>query len=157
MTKNKGNLPSKSNLISLLKRYPLSWICIAIIWYLSFFTPPQTQLDDVPFIDKWVHTVMWGGTFCMIWAGHWRHYRRSISCKWLALWCLLLPTLMSGIIELLQAYCTEGRRSGDWADFLANALGCAVAALAGRLITGHLPIGDRDKAANDRCNSDGRQ
>lgn len=93
----------------------------------------------------------------MIWAEHWRHYRRSINCKWLALWCLLLPMLMSGIIELLQAYCTEGRRSGDWADFLANTLGCAVAALAGRLITGHLPIGDRDKAANDRCNSDGRQ
>ena len=157
MTKNKGNLPSKSDLISLLKRYPLSWICIAIIWYLSFFTPPQTQLDDVPFIDKWVHTVMYGGTCCMIWIEHWRHCRRAIGGRWLALWCGLLPLMMSGCIELLQAYCTQGRRSGDWADFIANGLGCVLAAAAGRLITRHLPIGNRDRASDDRCNNDGRQ
>ena len=37
---------------------------------------------------------------------------------------------MSGVIELLQAYCTE-TRSGDWLDFLANTIGVALAALLG--------------------------
>jgi hypothetical protein len=32
----------------------------ALIWYLSFFTPPQTELDNVEFIDKWVHIIMYG-------------------------------------------------------------------------------------------------
>ena len=43
----------------------------------------------------------------------------------------LCPILMSGLIELLQAYCTGGRRSGDWIDLAANATGVTLAALFG--------------------------
>ena len=38
---------------------------------------------------------------------------------------------MSGLIELLQAYCTGGRRSGDWMDFLANSVGATLALALG--------------------------
>jgi VanZ family protein len=37
--------------------------------------------------------------------------------------------LMGGVIEILQAYCTGGRRSGDWIDFLADAVGVLLAQL----------------------------
>ena len=47
---------------------------------------------------------------------------------------LLAPILMSGVIELLQAYCTGGRRSGEWADFAANATGATLALLIGILL-----------------------
>lgn len=42
--------------------------------------------------------------------------------------------MMSGLIELLQAYCTGGRRSGDWLDFLANATGATLGCLLGYLV-----------------------
>ena len=42
-------------MIAYIKRYPLSLIVIAIIWYLSFFTPPETELNEIPYIYKMVH------------------------------------------------------------------------------------------------------
>src|SRR5574344_1874819 len=106
----------------IVTKYPFSIICILVIWYLSFFTPPQTELDNVPFIDKWTHLVMYGGTCSVIWIEYWRSH--SVVNKWkLAVWAWAAPIIMSGCIELLQEYCTNGRRDGDWADLLANSIG----------------------------------
>jgi hypothetical protein len=41
---------------------------------------------------------------------------------------------MSGIIELIQEYCTE-KRNGDWIDLMANAIGVTLAAIAGTVVT----------------------
>jgi hypothetical protein len=38
---------------------------------------------------------------------------------------------MGGLVELAQAYCTGGRRSGEWLDFLANSLGVCLGVLIG--------------------------
>jgi hypothetical protein len=46
---------------------------------------------------------------------------------------IILPIALSGIIELLQSYCTE-HRGGDWLDFAANSLGVLLAALVGHYI-----------------------
>ena len=57
-----------SILRNFIRNYPFSMICIALVWILSlapFF--PKTPLDDVEFIDKWVHIVMYGGTCMIIW------------------------------------------------------------------------------------------
>ena len=43
----------------------------------------------------------------------------------------LAPVVMSGTIEILQANCTGGRRSGDWMDFAANSLGATLGAVVG--------------------------
>ena len=37
-------------------RYPLSITIIMLVTFLSFFKPPSTDLNDVPGIDKLVHT-----------------------------------------------------------------------------------------------------
>lgn len=117
-------------LYQLVRKYPLSVLLFLVIWYLSFFTPPQTELDNVEFIDKWVHVTMYGGTCTVLWIEYLRRHRRLDAVK-LLLFAWLAPILMSGLIEILQENCTDGRRSGDWLDFAANATGVTLAAAIG--------------------------
>ena len=117
-----------------IKKYPFSDVCILLIWILSlvpFF--PETPLDDVKFIDKWVHIVMYGGTFLVLWIEYTIKHNRP-DYKKLFVWGWLLPIVMGGVIELLQEYCTGGHRSGEWIDFAADATGVTLAALIGLLI-----------------------
>lgn len=108
-----------------LKRYPLSLLCIALVWYLSiWFLPPHTRLNDVEFIDKWTHLVMYGGTCSVIWFEYLRSHSRLHAWR-LFLFAWLSPVLMSGVLELLQAYCTTNR-AGEWLDFAANTVGCTI-------------------------------
>lgn len=111
-------------------KYPLSCLCVAAIWVLCFCTPPHTPLDQVAFMDKWTHLVMYGGTCSVMWIEYLRCHRRP-SLKRLFVFDWLSPVLMSGVIELLQAYCTGGRRSGDWYDFAANTTGAVIGAIVG--------------------------
>lgn len=123
-----------SFLFHLVKRYPFSDVFILAIWILSlvpFF--PETPLDNVRFIDKWVHFVMYGGTFTILWIEYTVKHNKPDYEK-LFFWAWLMPIIMSGIIELLQEYCTGGHRCGDWLDFAANATGVTIAALIGLLI-----------------------
>lgn len=117
-----------------LRSYPLTLLCLVLIIVLSFFSPPHTPLDNVAMIDKWTHLVMYGGTVGVLWLEYWRaHYRRGtrLSPVALVLLAVLLPIALGGLIELLQAYCTAGRRSGEWADFIADTLGVLLATLLG--------------------------
>lgn len=122
----------------LLSAYPMSVICVAAIWVLCFCTPPRTPLDDVPLMDKWTHLVMYGGTCSVMWAETLRSRRPFPGMRRMLVYVWLCPVLMSGLIEILQAYCTGGRRSGDWLDFLANGIGAtlgfAVGCMAFRLM-----------------------
>ena len=113
-----------------IKHYPFSCILIATIWYLSLlFNAPETPLDNVLLIDKWVHIVMYGGTFTVLWIEYMRRHQQPDYRK-LAIWAFVAPIIMSGILELLQEYCTETRQ-GEWLDLLANSIGVALAALIG--------------------------
>ena len=50
-----------SKIVHFVSRYPLSILCVVLIWILSlmpFF--PETPFDQVEFIDKWTHLVMYG-------------------------------------------------------------------------------------------------
>lgn len=127
----------------LLKSYPVSSFYILIIWILCFGTVPHTPLDNVTLIDKWVHIAMYLGTCGTIWLEYLRRHRRKCDigggwyydvdkCKLFVL-AWLAPVLMSGLIEILQATCTGGRRSGDWLDFAANSIGVTLAAIGGML------------------------
>lgn len=116
-----------------IRKYPFSCICIAAIWFLCFCYPPRTPLDNVAFIDKWVHIVMYAGTCMTIWIEYLRHHKTPERMK-LIVWAWLAPVIMSGLIEILQENCTGGRRSGDWIDFVANATGATLAAVIGILL-----------------------
>lgn len=112
-----------------LKKYPVSLCIVAAIFYLSFFTPPQTDMDGIPGIDKLVHICMYGGLCFMIWTEYlFKH--NSINFRKAFCWGIIAPIAMSGVIELLQTYCTENR-GGEWMDLLANSTGVVLAALFG--------------------------
>lgn len=108
--------------LSIVRHYPLSLLCIALIWFLSL-TPffPETPFDNVQFIDKWTHLVMYGGTCGVIWWEYLRHHQQLNKRK-LLLWPLLGMIALGGVMELLQAYCTTAR-SGEWLDFYADTVG----------------------------------
>lgn len=120
-------------LLSFVKRYPLSLVCIALIWYLSlWFMPPESPLNDVKFIDKWTHLVMYGGTCSVIWYEYLRSHKQLNGWR-LFLLAWLAPVLMSGLLELVQAYCTTSR-AGEWLDFAANTTGCTLGAAIGMIM-----------------------
>ena len=123
-----------------IRRHPISVILILVIWYLSLFTPPKTELANVRFIDKWAHLLMYGSLAFVLWMEDWRVRKASPSMP-RALALYIGPVAMSGLIELAQAYCTTDR-SSDWLDLAANAIG----ALAGIVLSGMLTRKMRKKA-----------
>ncbi|MGN1213577.1 MAG: VanZ family protein [Bacteroidaceae bacterium] len=130
----------KQNIIFL---FPFTSLCVILIFILSFFSPPHTALDNVAYIDKWTHLVMYGGTTAVFWLEYWyADIRRSYRLGNVALITitLVIPTLLGGLIELLQAYCTGGRRSGDWFDWIADTLGVVIAYLMGVTILKQLSL-----------------
>lgn len=114
-----------------LKRYPLTLLTLALIWFLCFMTPPSTKLDNVIGFDKVVHFGMYFFLSMVI-----MYEQRKSNIGFWIVWlsCLVLPICMSGLIEILQENCTNGRRSGDVWDFVANSAGALCAWFVGRKI-----------------------
>ena len=119
--------------IRFVRKYPFSLLCILLIWVLSL-TPffPETPFDDVQFIDKWTHLVMYGGTCSVIWFEYLLHHR-TIDWGKILLLSVMGMTLLGGLMELLQAYCTT-TRSGEWLDFWADSLGVLLGNAVGLLM-----------------------
>ena len=118
-------------MINIIKKYPFSLLCIALVWYLSiwFMPPDKMPLPHINFLDKWTHFVMYGGTCSVIWMEYLRHHSRLEWGK-LFLWAWLAPSLMGGAVELVQKYCTTNR-SAEWLDFVADTVGCTLAIAVG--------------------------
>lgn len=114
-----------------MKNYPITIITVALIWYLCFFTPPSTKLDNVVGFDKVVHFGMYAFLETVAILEHWRYKRKNDKQNQAFKFChqAILFVLMSGVIEILQETCTGGRRSGDIWDFMANSLGVVCALL----------------------------
>ena len=118
--------------MQILRHYPFSILTVLAIWYLSFFTPPHTQLEEINNFDKLVHVCMYGGLSSIIWIEYLIQHKQIKSFP-LIMGSILFPILMSGCIEILQSCCTDNR-SGDWIDFIANCTGVCLASLAGHYI-----------------------
>lgn len=64
--------------IDYIKRYKFSVFCIMLIWILCFMTVPEIEFaEDVPFIDKWTHTVMYLGTCSVIWLEYYHKHKKK--------------------------------------------------------------------------------
>ena len=121
-------------IVQYIKKYPFSVICVSLVWILSLLPSfPETPLDNVALIDKWVHFIMYGGTCLVIWVEYVLKHK-SPDYEKLFFWAWLLPVIMGGVLELLQAYCTTTRK-GDWLDFAANSTGVTLAGIAGLIGT----------------------
>ena len=116
-----------------IRKYPVSLFLIAAIWTVCLIPIPETPLNDVPMMDKWTHFVMFGVlSLCIISEYVYRHRKPK---GWdVALVGMLLPFAIGGMIELAQAYCTGGNRSGDIMDWLADGIGVLIGAAIGSLL-----------------------
>lgn len=110
---------------TILRTYPLSLLLTAAIWVVCLIDMPETPLDDVALIDKWVHFVMFGSLTLCTAVEYVRAKREAYRWSTLLLGCWMLSALMGGAVELAQAYLTT-TRSGDWFDFLADGIGATL-------------------------------
>lgn len=112
----------------LKKIFKYTWppaIVAIIIFYLCCLIPT----DDIPsgfefFIpfDKIVHFLMYFGLAGVASFNYIIDKRGNIIILKLIAFAILVPIVYGGLIEILQAEYFTGR-SGDWYDFLADALG----------------------------------
>lgn len=117
----------------LCRKYPFSTLCIVAIWTLCLMPIPETPLSQVKLIDKWTHLIMYGGLCLTIWTDRARLGIAS-NRRGTAIYAVALPIVMGGLIELVQAYCTAGMRSGEWLDWAADTLGVALGQPIGILV-----------------------
>lgn len=106
-----------------------SWppaIVAIIIFYLCCLIPQQ-DIPDVGFeffipTDKIVHFLMFFGLAAVASFNYIYDKKGKIIILKLVVFAILIPILYGGLIEIIQEkYYPE--RSGDWYDFLADALG----------------------------------
>ena len=117
----------------ILTKYPFSCIIVIGTWILCFMTIPETPLSSVRFIDKWTHSLIYLVLGISISLEYLRN-KKHASPKFIVVWVWLIPIIMGGLIEILQSYCTNGNRSGEWLDFFADAIGSTIAVLIGILL-----------------------
>ena len=117
----------------ILTKYPFSCIIVIGTWILCFITIPETPLSSVRFIDKWTHSLIYLVLGLSISLEYLRNTKQP-SPKFIIVWVWLMPIIMGGLIEVLQSYCTNGNRSGEWLDFFADAIGSTIAVLIGILL-----------------------
>lgn len=102
-----------------MKHYVLTILTCVVIAVLSLSPVKELHLENMTLGDKWAHALMYGGlTAVMIFD---KNFKRPVFS--LPLWFVIFPVFYGGLMEVLQAYCTNGNRSGDWLDFVANTLG----------------------------------
>lgn len=112
-----------------IKKYPVSLAFMLVVVYLSFFRPPAIpEITLFPHADKVVHAGMYFVMSALLWWEFRRNHKTFVRIGHAWVGAFLCPVLFSGAVELLQEYCTTYRGS-DWLDFLANAIGIALASL----------------------------
>ena len=144
---------------TILRQYPLTILLALAIWVVCLIPVPETPLNEISFIDKWTHFVMYAVLTLVLLYEYRRacngnqpcmkarnvsneagitdnkaafpagHKKSNSSSAWL----LLLPISQGCLVELAQAYLTTCR-SGDWFDALCNTLGVLIGAGIGKLI-----------------------
>ncbi len=126
-----------------IKAQPFSSLLIVVIWVICLVPIPDTPLNNVKFFDKWTHLTMYGVLLLVIMTEY-GHRKKNIQWKRLLCFGFIAAIVMSGLIELAQAYLTNGVRSGDWIDFAANAAGALLGFTIGILPARFLSTRNRD-------------
>lgn len=102
-------------------------VCSLVIFLLCL-TPAQT-LPEVGVVnfDKLVHTAMFAVLTVLLARGFYQQTRFNVLQVHYLLLAALISIAYGGILELLQAVIIVLNRSGDWVDFVFDALGAVLA------------------------------
>jgi len=113
------------------RQHGWSLLLYACVFVLSIIPLADIQPPmSLNLMDKWVHMLMYFGISSAVWLDICRR-RGAGPRRWADWWwALAVPLLFGGAMELWQAWLTTCR-SGDWVDWLADAIGCALAAPVG--------------------------
>ena len=117
-----------------LLHFRLTLLLTLLILIVCLLPIPETPLDEVRFVDKYTHLLLFGGYAWVLWA------ECALSARTAAQETGVRATKMplrrslwvcfGGLVEVLQATLTTCR-SGDWLDFVADAVGVLCAAPLG--------------------------
>ena len=121
--------------MTFIKNHALSLFLTAVIVFLSLFPFGPIELAaDVPLADKWTHMLMYA---VLSLALAWEFHRTNDRGSWLQFCAVVfvVPTILGGLLELAQAYCTD-YRSGEWLDFVADSIGALAGLLIGACMSG---------------------
>lgn len=118
---------------SFLIKYPFSTTFVVFIWIICLIPIPDNPLSEVHLIDKWTHIALYFVLSSIIGHEFFKAHEKT-TARQLILWEWLLPIAMGGLIEIVQATCTNGVRSGEWLDFAADAIGATVALVCGIIL-----------------------
>lgn len=92
--------------------------------------PDNPPLEGVPFIDKWVHFVMYGGVTLAMWMDmYYVRKERALSLGF-SVAALICPVVLGGLMEVVQEYLTT-YRNGDMLDFYADWFGALLGDIIG--------------------------
>lgn len=92
--------------------------------------PDNPPLEGVPFIDKWVHFVMYGGVTLAMWMDmYYVRKERALSLGFNVA-ALICPVVLGGLMEIVQEYLTT-YRNGDMLDFYADWFGALLGDIIG--------------------------
>jgi VanZ family protein len=98
------------------------------------------KMDNMPqapmtHFDKLVHTLLFFGLSGVVFFDNTRYLRQSTPLQRIFFGSFLFPVFFGGMIEVLQGY---AHRSGDWMDFLFDAIGVVAGILICWLINTRL-------------------
>lgn len=119
-------------MINYIRAYKLSFVAYILIFIASVMPIPDIKpLRDFNLLDKWVHFVMYGILSLCVWWDIY-HVRRTndFTPKDLRR-TTFYPIAFGGLMELVQRFCTNGFRDGDWIDFIANTIGVVLGFIIG--------------------------
>ena len=120
-------------LLLYLRRYPVTLLLVLTIILLSLLPMPDMKIgEEVPLADKWTHMVMYAALTLAIWFDYKRSHQRYDAWR-LFVFAFLAPVAMGGILEIMQAKLTTCR-SGEWLDFVADAIGVCIGTALGLLL-----------------------
>ena len=124
-------------MITFLRKYILSILCITAICILCFMNTASLPAAPMSNFDKLVHIIMFLGLSGVIFFEDTSYLRFPRSRKRIFLVTFLFPTLFGGLVEIIQEYLTT-TRSGDWFDFLSDCIGTIIGIGIALLINRHL-------------------
>ena len=111
-------------MIRFLKKYWLSTFVIVIILILCFMNTAPLPTVPVQNFDKVVHTIMFLGLSGVIFFDSTNYLRFPISKQQIFWGVFLFPSVLGGLIEILQGALTA-TRSADLFDFIFDVVGTA--------------------------------
>lgn len=108
-----------------MKNYIFTILTCLVIAILSLLPVKELHLENMSLSDKWAHFLMYATlTAVVLFDKNYINMKRGMLS--LPLWTVGFPIVFGGVMEILQAYCTNGNRSGEWLDFVANSLGAII-------------------------------